>query len=225
MLRRSFVCASLGIPALWAAAEEAANTHTGHGTAALSPDKALAQLMEGNRRYAAVHPKHPHQNTARRKELIAGQHPFACILACADSRVSPEIVFDEGLGDLFVVRVAGNIVDDAVTGSLEYAVEHLGTPLILVMGHNSCGAVTAATGDGEPSTHIQSLVTAIAPAVAEAKQRQGDLVSNAIEANVRLVVRQLSTSEPILSKAIAGGKLKIAGGTYQLSTGLVKLLA
>ena len=107
MLRRSFVCAGLGIPALWAAAEEAAKTHTGHGAAALSPDKALAQLMEGNRRYAAVHPKHPHQNTARRKELITGQHPFACILACADSRVSPEIVFDEGLGDLFVVRVAG----------------------------------------------------------------------------------------------------------------------
>ena len=100
-----------------------------------------------------------------------------------------------------------------------------GTPLILVMGHNSCGAVTAAAGDGEPNTHIQSLVTAIAPAVAEAKQRHGDLVSGAIEANVRLVVRQLSASEPILSKAIAGGKLKIAGGIYQLSSGVVKLLA
>ena len=94
-----------------------------------TPDQALAKLMEGNKRYASSHSQHPHQSTGRRHELEKTQHPFACILSCSDSRVSPEIVFDEGLGDLFVVRVAGNIVDDAVMGSIEYAVEHLGTPL------------------------------------------------------------------------------------------------
>src|SRR5262249_39949150 len=109
-------------------------------------DEALAKLMDGNKRYASSHSLHPHQSAGRRHELEATQHPFACILSCSDSRVPPEVVFDEGLGDLFVVRVAGNIVDSAVTGSIEYAVEHLGTPLVLVMGHEKCGAVQATLG-------------------------------------------------------------------------------
>jgi carbonic anhydrase len=139
----------------------------------LTPEQALAQLLAGNKRYVSSQLKHPHQDLNRRHDLEKSQHPFACILSCSDSRVAPEIVFDEGLGDLFVVRVAGNIVDSAVTGSIEYAVEHLGTPIVLVMGHERCGAVQATIEGGEPKTHIQSMADAIAQAVASAKGVEG----------------------------------------------------
>ena len=115
-------------------------------------------------------------------------------------------------------------MDDAVTGSIEYAVEHLGTPLGLVLGHEKCGAVQAAVGGGEPKTHIQSLADAITPAVSEARKQPGDLVANPVAANVRLVVRQLRTSQPILAKATASGRVKIVGGVYDLDSGLVKML-
>jgi carbonic anhydrase len=190
----------------------------------LTPDQALAKLMEGNKRYTTSHLQHPHQSAGRRHELEKDQHPFACILSCSDSRVSPEIVFDEGLGDLFVVRVAGNIVDDAVTGSIEYAVEHLGTPLVLVMGHEKCGAVQATLGGGEPGSHIQSLVRAISPAVAEARKSSGDLLGNAVRANVRLVVNQLRQSNPILADHLRTSKVKIVGGVYELDSGSLILL-
>jgi carbonic anhydrase len=184
----------------------------------------MAQLMSGNKRYAAGKPSHPHQDFQRRAELAKVQHPFAAVLSCADSRVPPEVVFDEGLGDLFTVRVAGNIVDDAVTGSLEYAVEHLGTPVVMVLGHERCGAVQAAIGGGEPKTHIEALTSAINPAVTEAKKQKGDLVSNSVRANVRLMVQQLRTSKPILAEAVAKGKVKIVGAVYDLDSGVVKLI-
>ena len=206
---------------------EAAQSHVAHNThhpAPIPPEVALKKLQDGNRRYVAAHLQHPHQTPVWRKGLTSGQHPFACVLTCADSRVPPEIIFDEGLGDLFVVRVAGNIVDDAVLGSLEYAVEHLGSTLILVMGHQSCGAVSAALGEGEPHTHIQSLVTAIRPAVELARKKEGDLLTNAIAANVRLAVQQLHDTGPLLSKAVEAHSLKIVGGVYQLSTGIVEIL-
>jgi carbonic anhydrase len=190
----------------------------------MTPDQAIAQLMEGNHRYATGKLSHPHQDGKARAGLTKGQHPFVAILSCADSRVPPEVIFDEGLGDLFVVRVAGNITDDAVIGSLEYAVEHLGTPAILVMGHEKCGAVQAAIGGGEPKTHIQALADAITPAVADAKKQKGDLVSNSVKANVQLVVNQLSASKPILAEAVAKRKIKVVGGVYDLETGVVKLL-
>ncbi len=161
--------------------------------------------------------KHPHQDHLQKTE-----HPFACILSCSDSRVAPEIVFDKGLGDLFVVRVAGNIADDAVTGSIEYAGEHLGTPM--VMEHESCRAVQATIGGGEPKTHIQSLAEAIAPAVASARKMKGDLVANAVRANVQLVVRQLKESKPILSDQSRQGKIKIVGAVYELTSSNVILL-
>jgi carbonic anhydrase len=191
----------------------------------LTPNQALAQLLEGNKRYVSSQSKHPHQDVKRRHDLEKTQHPFACVLSCSDSRVAPEIVFDEGLGDLFVVRVAGNIVDEAVTGSIEYAVEHLGTPIVLVMGHESCGAVQATIGGGEPKTHIQSLVEAIAPAVASAKKEKGDLVANAVRANVQLVVKQLKGSKPILSDKARQGKIRIVGAVYELATGNVRMLS
>jgi carbonic anhydrase len=206
------------------AAQVRATHDSPHPFSPVPPAVALKKLLDGNRRYVAARLQHPHQTPAWRKELTKGQHPFACILACSDSRVPPEIVFDEGLGDLFVVRVAGNVVDDDVIGSLEYAVEHLGSTLILVMGHQSCGAVTAALGEGEPHTHIQTVVDAIRPAVDTARKREGDLLTNAIEANVRLGVRRLSESGPLLSKAVETGTIKILGGLYQLDTGVVQIL-
>jgi carbonic anhydrase len=190
----------------------------------LTPDQALAKLMEGNKRYLSSHSQRPHQSAGRRHELEKDQHPFACILSCSDSRVPPEIVFDEGLGDLFVVRVAGHIVDNAVTGSIEYAVEHLGSKLVLVLGHERCGAVQATLGGGEPGTHIQSLVEAISPAVVEAKKKSGEPLANAVRANVQLVVQQLRQSGPILAEQLRSHKIKIVGAVYELDSGSVLLL-
>ena len=143
MLRTILLSVVFGLGAL--AAEE---------TAAPAPDQALAMLMAGNQRYTSSHLQHPHEAATWRHQLTKFQHPYATILACSDSRVPPELLFDAGLGDLFVVRVAGNIAADAVVGSIEYSIEHLGTRLVLVMGHESCGAVQATIGGGEPKTHI-----------------------------------------------------------------------
>jgi carbonic anhydrase len=195
-----------------------------HATPALSPDTALKTLQEGNRRYVADTPLHPHQDKKLRSELVKGQHPIAAILSCADSRVPPELIFDEGLGDLFVVRVAGNVVDDAILGSLEYAAEHLHVPLIIVLGHSRCGAVQATINGGEPHTHIDTLCKAIKPAVVQARREKGDLLANAVRDNVALAVKQLQTSKPILQKLQREGRLRIAGAVYSLDSGTVEYL-
>jgi carbonic anhydrase len=184
----------------------------------------LRRLLDGNRRFARSHAQHPDQGAALRVSLSSAQHPFAVVLACADSRVAPELIFDQGLGDLFVVRVAGNIVDDAVTGSIEYAAAHLHTPLVLVLGHESCGAVQAALTRGAPEAHIASLVTAIEPAVQRARKQPGDLLDNAVRENVRMVTRQIAGSRPILAPLVEKKKLRVVGGRYDLHTGLVDLL-
>jgi carbonic anhydrase len=182
-------------------------------------------LTRGNKRYVANKAIHPHQSARLRHRLAHGQHPFAAILSCADSRVPPELVFDEGLGDLFVVRVAGNIVDDAVTGSLEYAAEHLHVPLIVVLGHTHCGAVEATIkgGNGHHS-HIDALVKAIKPAVEQAAHEPGPLSFNAVRDNVQLAVKQLRESEPILNELEKAGTLKIVGAIYDLDKGTVQYL-
>ena len=136
----------------------------------------------------------------------------------------PELVFDQGLGDLFTVRVAGNIVDDAVLGSLEYAAEHLHVPVIIVLGHTGCGAVQATIDGGEPNTHIQSLVKAIRPAVEQATHEPGVLMDNAVRDNVQLAVKQLRESNPILATMVLQGKLQIKGAVYHLDTGVVEFL-
>jgi len=187
-------------------------------------DAALRQLTEGNRRYADVHLKHPHQDQQRRVELSTAQHPFAAILSCSDSRVPPEVVFDEGLGDLFVVRVAGNIVDDAVLGSLEYAAEHLHTPLIVVLGHTSCGAVAATADGGEVHDHVRSLVEAIKPAVEAARKLPGDLKQNSVRTNVLQSLKLLRESKPTLVRLEHKGELRIIGAIYGLKTGTVEWL-
>lgn len=189
-----------------------------------NPDQSLELLTKGNGRYLARHPAHPHQTSKDRIRLVGGQHPFAAVLSCSDSRVPPEIVFDEGLGDLFVVRVAGNVADDFVTGSLEYAAHHLHVPLIIVLGHSKCGAVQATIAGGEPETHVNSLVLAIKPAVEQAAHEKGDLLTNAVRDNVVRVVEGLNASEPVLGKSVHEGKLKIKGAVYNLDTGKVEFL-
>ncbi len=190
-----------------------------------SADLALQALIEGNQRYVAQKLAHPNQTTARLTEIAGEQAPFAAVLGCADSRVPPEIVFDRGLGDLFVVRVAGNIADDIAIGSLEFAVAELNIPLIVVLGHERCGAVTATVNGGVATGHIASLVHAIQPAVERSRSQEGDPVENAIVANVQIVVENLKNTGPILAEYVSSGKLKIVGGRYDLDTGLVELVA
>lgn len=191
-------------------------------SAADKPSDPLQRLVDGNQRFVAGQPEHPRQSPARRAELAESQAPFAVVLACADSRVAPEIVFDQGLGDLFVVRVAGNVIDNTALGSIEYAVEHLHAPLVVVLGHERCGAVTAAVKGGHADGHIHSIVQAIEPAVQAAKSGPGDAVDNTIRANVRRVTMQLQHAEPILAELVKAGKVKVVGGRYDLDTGAVE---
>jgi carbonic anhydrase len=193
--------------------------------------RALQKLVEGNNRFSSHHMRHPHETIQRRMRLAReGQHPFAIVLSCSDSRVPPEIVFDEGLGDLFVVRIAGNIVDDAVIGSIEYATEHLGAKLLLVLGHEKCGAINAAI-ENQHEAHLQSLVDAIRPAVEQVQKNDenpnhlGKLSSFADKVareNIRHVVSTLEESKPVLAKLVSEQKLKIVGGYYHLANGKVE---
>jgi carbonic anhydrase len=191
----------------------------------LTAREAIDKLVAGNRRFVDGHMAHQHENSEWRAAIAEGQHPFAAVLGCSDSRVPPEIVFDEGLGDLFVIRDAGNVADDDTLGSLEYAVEHLHVPLIVVLGHEGCGAVTAAVNaivKGEAvEGHVLRLVDDIAPAVWQVKDRGGDLVDHAVHANVALVVQKLRLCGPILRTHEQKGDVTIVGACYNLHTGVV----
>jgi carbonic anhydrase len=189
----------------------------------ISAEAARKRLIAGNARYVAGKPFRV-DHAPRREAVAPAQMPFAIVLGCSDSRVPPELVFDQGLGDLFVVRVAGNVLDDQGLGSMEYAVEHLHAALIVVLGHSSCGAVKAAVS-GEPAPgHIGAIVHALKPAVASTRGRPGDPVANAVNANIQRVVGQLKAAKPILAERIKAGTLKVVGGRYDLSTGTVELL-
>ncbi|KRQ03788.1 carbonic anhydrase [Bradyrhizobium manausense] len=194
----------------------------------LSPDAALKRLMDGNARYVdGVTRRHDFKH--EREALAGGQNPFAAVLSCADSRIAPEYAFDTGRGDLFVCRVAGNFAGTETVASMEYAVAVLNTPLILVLGHDACGAVDATLkalkDDKPPPGHIPSLVDAIAPAAKSAMQQGGDALDKAIRQNVIDNVAKLKAAAPILNGAVEQGKLKISGGIYRLSTGTVDLIA
>lgn len=201
-------------------------TKAAHPPAAkVAPAEALTKLKDGNKRFVAGKLQHPRQNPRRRTELANGQSPFAIVLGCADSRTSPEVVFDQGLGDVFVLRVAGNVLNDETIGSIEYAVEHLGTALIVVLGHERCGAVKAAketiAAGGEAPGHVQSLVKAIRPAVEATKD--GD-VEATCKRNVQDVVRALQASAPILKGKVDAGAVAVVGGHLDLDTGSVEFL-
>ena len=201
---------------------EAANAET---TSNITPDAALQKLMDGNRRYIQQKRTFPDQSRSRILELAKGQHPFAIVLGCSDSRVAPEIIFDQGLGDLFEIRVAGNVIDNVVLGSIEYAAAELGVPLLVVLGHERCGAVKAAL-DGKPVPgHIGSLVAAIKPAVYATKGQPGDAWDNAVRANVKMSVNKLQALSPILAKAVKAGTLKVVGARYDIDSGEVEVIA
>ncbi|MEH2169456.1 MAG: carbonic anhydrase [Nostoc sp.] len=189
----------------------------------LSPDAALQKLIEGNQRFIQHHPQYPDQSALRLQEVAQAQHPFATILSCADSRVPAEIVFDQGIGDIFDVRIAGNIATHEAIGSIEYAVVLLGSPLLMVMGHERCGAVTAAVQNESLLGDISTFVKAIKPAVKKVKDQPGDAVENAVVANVQYQIEQLKHSK-LLTEQMESGKLKIVGGRYDLDTGRVNII-
>ena len=190
----------------------------------LTADQALQRLIAGNERYVTGTATHPDQTIQRRAEVAKGQFPFAIVLTCSDSRVAPELLLDQGLGDLFVIRNAGNILDDHVIGSMEYAVEHLHVPLVLVVGHEKCGAISAAVAGGEASGHIHSLVEAIEPVVKQVKNLPGDPVENVVRANAQRIAETLTRSEPILKEAVNKGKLLVVPARYDLVTGHLEIL-
>ena len=195
----------------------------------ISPDAALERLMQGNARYAANAPEQ-RDYSAGRAARVSAQHPIAAILSCSDSRVAPELVFDQGLGDIFVVRLAGNFLDDDGLASLEYAVKFLGAPLLMVLGHTNCGAIAAAVKVVmERATlpgHLPELIKSIEPAVIAAHGKHpSDLVAAAIEENVKLNVKRMHDDEPIFSEALAAKKIAAVGGVYDLATGKVNLLS
>lgn len=188
-----------------------------------TPGQALRELAAGNVRWRTCREQHPDETPAVRQALTSGQHPFAVVLGCVDSRVPPELVFDQGLGDLLTVRTAGEVLDEAVLGSVAYGVLELAIPLVLVLGHQSCGAVRAAVDadeSGEPlPAHIQYLADQIAPAIDHTKE--GDArVDAAIDANVRLVRSRLA-AEPDLAAKVSAGQLAIVGARYELTSQVV----
>jgi carbonic anhydrase len=202
----------------------------------------FAELMEGNRRFVAGKPKRPHQDRARLKEQAKGQNPLVVIVGCADSRVPPELIFDQGVGDIFVVRAAGCLADVFALGSIEYAVEHLGVQHLLILGHEKCGAVKAAVdtahpvaqkepshsghGHGDPdepgASSISALVAEILPAVEEAGGRGGDLFGQSIVINTRRSLERILEKSPMLKHRALVGSLKVACALYSLDTGAVK---
>lgn len=218
--------ASAGLGTLTGAPAHAANPPKPRN--AIGPDEAIQRLKEGNLRYVSgVMQRHDFSH--ERKALAGGQNPYAAILSCADSRIAPEYAFDSGRGDLFVTRVAGNFVNDDVLGSLEYAVAVLSVPVILVLGHEKCGAVDAAvkavTDHARYPGHIESLVASLIPAVQQVSHQKTNLLEAATEQNIRNGVAALGSKSDILHKAHQSGSLRIVGGIYRLSTGQVDFLA
>ena len=226
--RRKFLAllgAALSLPTLASAAEKGAPPKPQN---VISPDAALERLMKGNNRYVRGTMQR-HDFAADRAALAKGQNPFASILSCADSRIGPEYAFDAGRGDIFVCRIAGNFANPEMIASLEYSVAVLSSPLILVLGHQSCGAVDSTikqikNGASFPG-HIPSLTEALTPAVQAVENQPGDLLTNAIKKNVVLTVQKLQAAEPILSEAVNQKKLKVVGGVYDLNTGKVELVS
>jgi carbonic anhydrase len=195
---------------------------------AIAPADALKRLLDGNARYAANTPNERDFSSGRAAR-VQGQYPIAQILSCSDSRVAPELLFDQGPGDLFVMRVAGNIVNPDLLASLEYGGQFLGVPLIMVLGHTGCGAVDAAIKVLKTKAvlpgHLPGLIAAIKPAVIVAeKTKTGNLIDNAVTENVRRQMARLKSSPPIIQKLYSAKKIDIVGGVYDLATGKIALV-
>jgi carbonic anhydrase len=195
------------------------------GKRGLGGDEALQILLDGNRRFSEHRQCYPNQTAERRENVQNGQQPLAAVLGCADSRVPPELIFDQGIGDLFVLRTAGHVADAATLGSLEYAVAHLGIPLLMVLGHSDCGAVKAAVlGGGEEENHIRHITEAIQPALSEVDETGPNSVDHVAKIHAALTSRRLQSLEPVLSGSVEAGTLKVVACFYSLETGLVEVL-
>lgn len=182
----------------------------------------IQKLKDGNERFVADNLEGKLQDSSRRSELSSGQAPWAIVLSCADSRVVPEMAFDTGLGELFTVRVAGNIANSSSIASIEYAVAHLGTKVIVVMGHESCGAVTAAMGGGDNGYNLNHLLSHVAPAIAASPE--GAPVNDVVKKNASLSATELCTRSGIINKAVTSGDVKIVSAYYNLGNGHVEFL-
>ncbi len=190
-----------------------------HPAPSVDADAALAKLKEGNARFSSSKVSQGKPTAAKRAETAQAQHPFAIVLGCADSRTAPEIVFDQNIGDLFVVRTAGNLVDEHALGSIEYAVDHLGVRLIVVLGHTRCGAVTAALASDTAPGHVQSLVRDIQPAVKAAKGKDGNVTDLTVAENARLMAAKIRNEASLGEFA---KEVRIISGVYDLDTGKVE---
>ncbi|MBI4666066.1 MAG: carbonic anhydrase [Nitrospinae bacterium] len=201
---------------------------SGEAASTMSPDSALKTLKDGNARFVAGKSEHPRADSKRRKETVeGGQHPFAVVLACSDSREAVELIFDQGIGDLFVVRVAGNVSDTDEIGSIEYGAGHLNAPLLVVLGHTKCGAVTAVVKEEKVHGSIPELVDNIVPAVARARAKKivGDvLIHEAIKMNVFQSIEDLFKRSGETRELVRSGKLKVVGAVYDLEKGTVDWL-
>lgn len=209
-----------------AAAQDGAATIAAPPASELTPDQALALLREGNEAFLRGEQTSVLTSAQRRLELAAGQNPFAAYVTCSDSRVPPELLFGRGLGELFIIRNAGNTVDTVALGSIEYAVAVLNVPLVVVMGHESCGAVKAATEVVTQNAtfpgSIGPMIEPIIPAVLQARSEAGDLLDNSVRSNVRRVVRQLrERTDPLMLEPQRAGRLKVVGAYYSLASGAV----
>jgi len=208
---------------------QAADPPAAYRSRAMTSAEALRRLLDGNARFAAGASQQRQPDPTRLRELAEGQHPFATVLGCSDSRVPPEMVFDQGLGDVFVVRVAGNVVGAEILGSLGYALEHLATPLFVVLGHEGCGAVQAALATRRQGTiahgPLAELIDAVSPALDEVDPDEpaDAQLRHAVEANVRQTVRRLAAT-PAGRDAVARDRIRIVGAVYELATGRVRLL-
>lgn len=191
---------------------------------AVTAEMALKELMRGNERFVKDAMSHPNQVSRRRTDLAREQHPFAIVVGCSDSRVPPEVVFDQGLGDLYVVRLAGNVVEREGLGSIEYAVLRYDPPLIMVLGHERCGIVEAAVKAGYVPGSLGELIGYIKPAIVRATAKAGDPVDNVLRAHVMLTVERLKGQSEVLAERVRAGRLHIVGARYDLDTGIVEIL-
>jgi carbonic anhydrase len=190
-------------------------------TSSTANNEVINDLMQGNKRFIKGQPEHPHQDITYALKLSKSQHPKAVVITCADSRVSPEILFDQGLGDLFVIRNAGNVIDDDVLGSIEYAIEHLDVKTIVVLGHENCGAVTATVNHLKTNNHIMALEKAIVPAYKVAEKEPGDKIHNTVVQNVVLSMNRIEKDKTLLPANMQLKNLNIYGAVYDMSTGVV----
>ena len=188
----------------------------------MNADEVLQRLKDGNERFVADKLDGQLQDSSRRQSLTGGQEPYAIILSCADSRVVPELAFDAGLGELFVVRVAGNVANTSSMGSIEYAVAHIGCPLLVVLGHESCGAVTAAISGGDNGYNLNHLLAHVMPALAA--KTDGCEVNDVVKKNAQLTATELQDRSKIIRDAVQAGKLKVVAGYYNLGSGKVDYL-